>query len=87
MINLGGPFFGTSLITFYGQALLQGVGLEGDEVTLALSAINTGVPIGMVLSFFILRRWGRRPLLCWGGTVRLSSISNWADAHAKSTAE
>jgi MFS family permease len=69
IVNLGGPFFGTSLITFYGQALLQGVGLQGDQVTLALSAINTGVPIGMASSFFILPRWGRRPMLCWGGTA------------------
>ena len=70
LINIAGPFFGTQLITFYGQALLQGVGLEGDEVTLALAAINTGIPLGMALSFVILPRVGRRPVLCWGGTVR-----------------
>jgi MFS family permease len=71
MINVAGPFFGTSLITFYGQALLQGVGLRGDEVTLALAAINTGIPIGMAVSFAIIPHWGRRPVLCWGGTVSM----------------
>ena len=70
LINIAGPLFGTQLVTFYGQALLQGVGLQGDAVTLALAAINTGIPIGMALSFVILPRIGRRPMLCWGGTVR-----------------
>ncbi|RDW85361.1 hypothetical protein BP5796_03686 [Coleophoma crateriformis] len=68
-INISGPFFGTQLITFYGQSLLQGVGIQGDLVTLALAAINTGIPIGMALSFFILPRVGRRPMLCWGATA------------------
>jgi hypothetical protein len=61
------------LILFYGQALLQGVGIQGDEITLALAAINTGIPIGMAISFVILPRVGRRPMLCWGGTVRRTS--------------
>jgi len=68
-INLSPPFFGSSLITFYGQSLLQSVGIQGDQVTLALASINTGIPIGMALSFFILPRWGRRPVLCWGATA------------------
>jgi len=69
LVNLAGPFFGTQLITFYGQALLQGVGIQGEEITLALAAINTGIPIGMAISFVILPRVGRRPMLCWGATV------------------
>jgi len=73
LVNLAGPFFGTQLMVFYGQALLQGVGIQGDEITLALAAINTGVPIGMAISFVILPRAGRRPMLCWGGTVRRTS--------------
>ncbi|KAH8652255.1 general substrate transporter [Xylariales sp. PMI_506] len=68
-INLANPFFGTQLITFYGQSLLEGVGIEGDQVTLALAAINTGIPIGMAISFVILPRVGRRPMLCWGATA------------------
>ncbi|KAK5121190.1 hypothetical protein LTR85_005674 [Meristemomyces frigidus] len=69
LVNISSPFFGSSLITFYGDALLDGVGLKGDEVSLALAAINTGIPIGMGLSMFILPRVGRRPMLCWGGTA------------------
>jgi hypothetical protein len=61
------------LITFYEQALLEGVGIQGDQITLALAGINTGVPIGMALSMVILPRVGRRPMLCWGATVRLAS--------------
>lgn len=75
LINIAGPLYGTQLVTFYGQALLQGVGLQGDAVTLALAAINTGIPIGMALSFVILPRIGRRPLLCWGGTVRIGILA------------
>ncbi|CZR68664.1 uncharacterized protein PAC_18563 [Phialocephala subalpina] len=69
LINIAGPFFGAQLITFYGQALLQGVGIQGDQVTLALAAINTAIPIGMALSFVILPLIGRRLMLCWGGTA------------------
>jgi MFS family permease len=68
-INVAGPFFGTQLITFYGQALLSGVGISGDQITLALASINTGIPIGMAVSMVILPRVGRRPMLCWGATV------------------
>jgi hypothetical protein len=64
LVNLAGSFFGTQLIVFYGQALLAGVGIQGDEITLALAATNTGVPIGMAISFVILPRVGRRPMLC-----------------------
>ena len=71
LINLAGPFFGTQLITFYGQALLQGVGIEGDDVTLALAGINTGIPVGMVIAMVILPRVGRRPMLTYGSTVRI----------------
>jgi Sugar (and other) transporter len=69
-INIAGPFSGTQLITFYGQALLQGVGINGDQATLALAAINTGISIEMTLSMVILPRVGRRPMLTWGPTVR-----------------
>lgn len=70
IVNTCGPFFGTSLITFYGGAILEGVGITGDTVVLCLAAINTGVPNGMALSMFVLPRVGRRPILCWCGTVR-----------------
>jgi MFS family permease len=73
LINISNPFFGSSLITFYGSAFLKGVGLQGEEVNLALAAINTGVTIGMLLSMFILPRVGRRPMLCWGATVGIEN--------------
>ena len=74
LVTLGSPLFGTSLITFYGQSLLQGVGLEGESITLALAAINTGVPVGMGLSFYLVPRLGRRPILRWGATVSLPVV-------------
>ncbi|KAL1849170.1 hypothetical protein VTK73DRAFT_9929 [Phialemonium thermophilum] len=74
-INLSNPFFGTQMITFYGQSLLHSVGLQGDNVTLALAAINTGITLGMGLSFFILPRVGRRPVLVWGAVLLTTLIS------------
>jgi hypothetical protein len=64
LINVAGPFFGMQLITFYGQALLEGVGIQGDQVTLALAGINIGIPIGMALRMAILPRVGKRPMFC-----------------------
>jgi hypothetical protein len=69
--------FGTGFITFFGQALLQEVGLEGDNITLALVSVNTGVPIGMAISFYLVRRFDRKPIPRLGAVVSLPRLIVW----------
>ncbi|KAM0752580.1 general substrate transporter [Meredithblackwellia eburnea MCA 4105] len=67
-VSLGAPLFGGNLIVFYSSSIFAHIGsLSTDNITILTASLNTCAPLGMCFGVYALKRFGRRPMLIWGG--------------------
>ncbi|KAF8913375.1 hypothetical protein CPB85DRAFT_1434015 [Mucidula mucida] len=74
ILQVGKPFFGGSLITYYGKSIIGTLHFSTDITAVATAALNSMVTLGVVVSFFTVRRFGRRDILLFGALVQTSAI-------------
>lgn len=60
-----------NVIVFYSSAIFAALGLGVDTTQILTATLQTAAPVGMLAAFYLLPRFGRRPLLVWGGSGQL----------------
>jgi len=70
-IQLSAPMYGGQVIVFYSASIFEAIGLEYDTVQLLTGALNSAAPVGMCFSYWLLPRFGRKPMMLWGAVGQL----------------
>jgi len=71
-IALGAPLYGGNIIVFHSSSIFAALGIDNDTLRILTASLQSAAPVGMLSAFYLLQRFGRRPLLVWGGTGQLS---------------
>ncbi|KAK0450421.1 uncharacterized protein EV420DRAFT_1646647 [Desarmillaria tabescens] len=74
LLQVGKPFFGGNLITYYGKSIISTLHFSADITAIVTAALNSMVTLGVIISFWTVRRFGRKHILLFGSLVQVSAI-------------
>ncbi|KAK0216998.1 general substrate transporter [Armillaria fumosa] len=74
LLQVGKPFFGGNLITYYGKSIISTLHFSADITAIVTAALNSMVTLGVIISFWTVRRFGRKDILLFGSVVQVSAI-------------
>ncbi|SJL09320.1 uncharacterized protein ARMOST_12697 [Armillaria ostoyae] len=74
LLQVGKPFFGGNLITYYGKSIISTLHFSADITAIVTAALNSMVTLGVIISFWTIRRFGRKDILLFGSIVQVSAI-------------
>ncbi|KAF9026723.1 general substrate transporter [Hymenopellis radicata] len=74
ILQVGRPFYGGNLITYYGKSIIGTLHFSTDITAVVTAALNSMVTLGVIISFFTVRHFGRRDILLFGALVQTSAI-------------
>ncbi|KAK0186595.1 general substrate transporter [Armillaria mellea] len=74
LLQVGKPFFGGNLITYYGKSIISTLHFSADITAIVTAALNSMVTVGVIISFWTVRRFGRKDILLFGSVVQVSAI-------------
>ncbi|PBK88904.1 MFS general substrate transporter [Armillaria gallica] len=74
LLQVGKPFFGGNLITYYGKSIISTLHFSADITAIVTAALNSMVTLGVIISFWTVRRFGRKDILLFGSLVQVSAI-------------
>lgn len=74
LLQVGKPFFGGNLITYYGKSIISTLHFSADITAIVTAALNSMVTLGVIMSFWTVRRFGRKDILLFGSVVQVSAI-------------
>ncbi|KIY72315.1 general substrate transporter [Cylindrobasidium torrendii FP15055 ss-10] len=74
LMQMGKPFFGGNLITYYGKSIIATLHFSSDINAIVTAALNSMVTLGCIISYFTVQRFGRRQIILFGCFVQVSAM-------------